>query len=49
MGLSMGRASSSIRFSLSKQTSGEDVDFVIWQVSEALERVRRSAGSEAKR
>lgn len=49
MGLSMRRASSSIRFSLSKQTSGEDVDFAIWQVSEALERARKSAGSEVRR
>jgi cysteine sulfinate desulfinase/cysteine desulfurase-like protein len=49
MGLSMKRASSSIRFSLSKQTSGEDVDFAIWQVSEALERLRKSVGSEARR
>lgn len=43
MGLSMRRAGSSIRFSLSKQTSGEDVDFAIWQVSEALERLRKTA------
>jgi cysteine desulfurase len=49
MGLSMRRASSSIRFSLSKQTTGEDVDFAIWQVSEALERTRKSAGREARR
>ncbi|HEY2471364.1 MAG TPA: cysteine desulfurase family protein [Terracidiphilus sp.] len=40
MGLSPSRASASIRFSLSKQTSMEDIDFVIWQVSEALENLR---------
>jgi cysteine desulfurase len=43
MGVSMKQASSSIRFSLNKQTTGEDVDFVIWQVSEALERLRMAA------
>ena len=40
MGLSMQRASSSIRFSLSKLTTVEDVDFAIWQVSEAMEQLR---------
>lgn len=40
MGLSMQRASSSIRFSLSKQTTAEDVDFAIWQVAEAIEQLR---------
>lgn len=43
MGVSLQRASSSIRFSLSKQTTGEDVDFAIWQVSEALDRLRATA------
>jgi cysteine desulfurase len=45
MGLSMKQAIFSIRFSLSKQTSGEDVDFAIWQVSEALEQLRKPAHS----
>jgi cysteine desulfurase len=40
MGLSLARASSSIRFSLSKLTAAEDVDFAIWQVSEALDTLR---------
>ena len=40
MKLSPARASSSIRFSLSKQTTAEDVDFAIWQVSEALDQFR---------
>lgn len=40
MGVSMKQASSSIRFSLSKQTTGEDVDIAIWQVSEAIEQLR---------
>jgi cysteine desulfurase len=44
MGLSLGRATSSVRFSLSKMTTAEDVDFAIWQVSEVLERLRRASG-----
>lgn len=40
MGLSFQKASSSVRFSLSKQTTAEDVDFAIWQVSEAVEQIR---------
>ena len=43
MGLSIKQASSSVRFSLSKQTTGEDVDFAIWQVSEALDRLRAAS------
>jgi cysteine desulfurase len=43
MGLSMQKASSSIRFSLSKQTTTEDVDFAIWQVSEAIEQLRTTS------
>lgn len=43
MGLSHRQASSSIRFSLTKQTTGEDVDFAIFQVLEALEHLRDSA------
>jgi len=55
MGLTPGRASRSVRFSLSKQTTPEDVDFAIWQVSEALEQLRKTAvhktsrGSAARR
>ena len=40
MGLTPGRASSSIRFSLSKLTTAEDVDFALWQVSDALDALR---------
>lgn len=40
MGLTPGRANSSIRFSLSKQTTAEDVDFAIWQVAEAVIKLR---------
>jgi cysteine desulfurase len=40
MGLTPGRASRSIRFSLSKQTTPEDVDFAIWQVAEAIAKLR---------
>jgi cysteine desulfurase len=43
MGMSMKQATSSVRFSPSKQTTGEEVDFVIWQVSEALEEMRKPA------
>lgn len=43
MGLSMRKATSSIRFSLSKKTTGEDIDFAIRQVSEALEATRKAA------
>jgi cysteine desulfurase len=46
MGLPLSRASASIRFSLSKLTTIEDVDFAIWQVSEALETVRANSGIE---
>jgi cysteine desulfurase len=45
MGLSMQKVSSSIRFSLSKQTTAEDVNFAIWQVSEAIEQLRAAASS----
>ena len=45
MGLPFQKASSSIRFSLSKQTTGEDVDFAIWQVSEAIEQLRAASPS----
>jgi cysteine desulfurase len=40
MGLSMKQAASSVRFSLSKLSKAEDVDFAIWQVSEAIEQLR---------
>lgn len=40
MGLSPARASASVRFSLHKQTTIQDVGFAIWQVAEALERLR---------
>ena len=40
MGLTPSRASRSIRFSLSKQTTPEDVDFAIWQVAEAIAKLR---------
>jgi cysteine desulfurase len=45
MGLTPGRASRSVRFSLSKQTTPEDVDFAIWQVLEALDRLRETANA----
>jgi cysteine desulfurase len=48
MGLSMGRAASSVRFSLSKQATTEDVDFVIWQVCEVLERLKRASNRAAR-
>ncbi|HEY3739548.1 MAG TPA: cysteine desulfurase family protein [Bryobacteraceae bacterium] len=41
MGLSLRKANSSIRLSLSKQTTVEDIDFAIWQVSETIERLRK--------
>jgi cysteine desulfurase len=40
MGLSPERAGASIRFSLSKQSTGEDVDFAIWKVAEVVEQLR---------
>jgi cysteine desulfurase len=40
MGVSPSRANASIRFSLSKQTSEEDVEFAIWQVAEVVEELR---------
>ncbi|MGC2300409.1 MAG: cysteine desulfurase family protein [Acidobacteriaceae bacterium] len=40
MGLAPERAGSSLRFSLSKLSTGEDVDFAIWQVAEALDPMR---------
>jgi cysteine desulfurase len=43
MGVSLGRAASSVRFSLSKLTTGEDVDYAIWQVSEVLEELRKTS------
>jgi len=43
MGLSPARASASVRFSLSKQTTMEDVDFAIWQVAEAMEQLRAAS------
>ena len=43
MGLSPERASASIRFSLSKQSTGEDVDYAIWQVLEAIEQLRKTS------
>ena len=49
MGLSPSRASASVRFSLSKQTSMEDVDFAIWQVSEALDQLRSGRQAPSKR
>ena len=48
MGLSRARASASVRFSLSKQTTLEDVDFAIWQVSEALEKLRAGSRKESQ-
>lgn len=48
MGLSMKQAASSVRFSLSKQTTADDVDFAIWQVSEAIEQLRRDANSRKR-
>jgi cysteine desulfurase len=49
MGLTPGRASGSVRFSLSKQTTPEDVDFAIWQVSEALELLRKTTAPKTSR
>ena len=43
MGLTPRRASSSIRFSLSKLTTPEDVDFALWQVAEALDALRANS------
>jgi cysteine desulfurase len=48
MDVSPGRASSSVRFSLSKQTTIEDVDFTIWQVSEALDKLRSAPRRPSK-
>jgi cysteine desulfurase len=45
MGLSMRKARSSVRFSLSKQSTTEDVDYAIWQVLEAIEQFRAASGS----
>jgi uncharacterized protein (DUF927 family) len=39
---------SSVRFSLSKQTTIEDVDFTIWQVSEALDKLRSAPRRPSK-
>jgi cysteine desulfurase len=44
MGLSLGRAASSVRFSLSKLTTAEDVGYAIWQVAEVLEELRKTSG-----
>ena len=50
MGLTPGRAIRSVRFSLSKQTTAEDVDFAIWQVTEAVGKLReKEATSRATR
>jgi len=43
MGLSLVRAASSVRFSLSKLTTPEDVDYAIWQVSEVVEELRTAS------
>lgn len=43
MGLSPSRVSASVRFSLSKLTTAEDVDFAIWQVSEAVDRLHEGS------
>ncbi len=45
MGLSIQKASSSVRFSLSKQTTAEDVHFAICQVSGAIEQLRATSSS----
>jgi cysteine desulfurase len=45
MGLPIQKASSSVRFSLSKQTTAEDVDSAVWQVSEAVEQLRTATKS----
>jgi cysteine desulfurase len=49
MGLSREKAHASIRFSLSKFTAAEDIDFAIWQVCEALELLRRRSSNAAVR
>lgn len=48
MGLSLGRAASSVRFSLSKLTTAEDVDYAIWRVAEALEKLRKTSSMPRK-
>jgi cysteine desulfurase len=48
MGLTPGRASRSVRFSLSKQTTAEDVDFAIWQVAEAVGKLRDAGSADGK-
>jgi cysteine desulfurase len=45
MGLSLSRATSSVRFSLSKLTTLEDVDYAIWQVADVLEELRMTSGT----
>jgi cysteine desulfurase len=45
MGLTPGEASRSVRFSLSKQTTAEDVDFAMWQVAEAVGRLREKGAT----
>jgi cysteine desulfurase len=49
MGIPQEQASASLRFSLSKLTSCEDINFAIWQVAEALGRLRTDAGPETNR
>jgi cysteine desulfurase len=49
MGLTPQQAVSSIRFSISKRTTTEHVDFAIWRVLEALEKLRAKSKAHRKR
>jgi cysteine desulfurase len=46
MGLTPERANRSVRFSLSKQTTAEDVDFAIWQVAEVVAQLRSNRNTK---